>query len=190
MADQGSEGLFSPFLKNQRIRAARPHLSGRVLDVGCGSGSLAELVEPDRYLGVEIDSASMTIARQLFPAHRFVGELPPPGENFDTVVALAVIEHVPHPGQFLCELAGRLADTAAARIVCTTPHPSLEWVHTIGARIGLFSRAANEEHETLLDRRALERVGREAGLTLATYQRFLGGANQLAVYARDRELQD
>ena len=45
MADQGTEGILSPYLRRKRIQAATPYLKGGVLDVGCGGGVLATLVE-------------------------------------------------------------------------------------------------------------------------------------------------
>jgi hypothetical protein len=41
MIDQGLERLLPPFL----FKVARPCLSGRILDVGCGSEALAALVD-------------------------------------------------------------------------------------------------------------------------------------------------
>lgn len=74
-----------------------------MLDVGCGTGALAAFVSPDCYLGVEIDYDSLAKARA-YPWHRFEGALSNSGERFDTVIALAVIEHVPDPAGFLREL--------------------------------------------------------------------------------------
>ena len=71
MADQGSEGLLSPFLRRQRFSAARAFLHGDILDVGRGSGTLASEILPERYLGVEVDSLSLESAIGRFPAHRF-----------------------------------------------------------------------------------------------------------------------
>jgi SAM-dependent methyltransferase len=184
VADQGSEGLISPFLRKQRLRAARPYLLGKVLDVGCGSGVLAGVVHFDSYVGVDIDKTSLDQAAREHPRHTFSSALPPETESFDTVVALAVIEHVKKPAYFLAELALRLTTVSGARIVVTTPHPTAEWIHDAGARVGLFSRHANEEHEQLLDREMLTDVGVAAGLRLIKYRRFLLGANQLAIYAR------
>jgi 2-polyprenyl-3-methyl-5-hydroxy-6-metoxy-1,4-benzoquinol methylase len=184
MADQGAEGLLSPYLRKKRMQAALPYLKGRVLDIGCGSGMLATWIAPERYLGVDIDASSLAIARARFPAHHFTSESPAPGRKFDTVVALAVIEHVVNPAGFLRRLATYLDDAADSRIVVSTPHPSLDWIHDAGSTIGLFSRHANEQHEALLGRAELEDAGRQAGLRLLTYSRFLFGANQLAVYAR------
>lgn len=186
MADQGAQGLLSPFLRNQRIAAARPYLEGRILDVGCGAGSLAQYVNPQNYIGVDMDAVSLKIARRRFPEHVFYEKLEDNVEEeyFDTVVALAVIEHVPSPTEFLLTLTKYLRADENARIICTTPHPSMDWVHGLGARIGLFSRAANEEHEELLDRTLLMSSAQKAGLTLLTYKRFLMGANQIAVFGQ------
>ena len=186
MADQGSEGLLSPFLRARRLAVARPYLRGRVLDVGCGSGSMADLLPPERYVGVEPDAETLALARKRHPQHRFLASLPDDDE-FDTVASLAVIEHVVNSEGFLNDLAGRLKRVSAAQIVCTTPHPVADWIHTAGAHVGLFSRHACEEHEELLDRRKLQDIAERIGLRLAEYRRFLMGANQLAVFGRSKE---
>lgn len=184
MADQGAEGLLSPFLRKQRFAAALPFLRGKVLDVGCGSGGLCRYLAPDNYLGVDLDSESLRLASAQYPAYNFQAQFPPLEIKFDTVIALAVIEHVDDPRAFLHELAARLAQGDQGRVVITTPHPSMEVVHTLGARIGLFSRHANEEHEELLDRRALDQCARSVGLAIEHYRRFLFGANQVCVFRR------
>lgn len=184
MADQGSQGILSPFLRNQRIKAGRPHLKGRVLDVGCGSGALAAHVDAENYVGADIDEASIAAARRAYPNHRFEQTLALPQGEYDTIIALAVIEHVPDPSGFLGTLMERLAPGTDSRIVCSTPHPSMDWIHLLGSKVGVFSHSANEEHEELLDRQRLDDVGKAAGLKLVKYERFLFGANQIAVYSR------
>lgn len=184
MADQGAEGLLSPWLRKQRFKAALPHLKGRVLDFGCGSGMLAAFVDTDFYLGVEVDESSLQQACSNYPAHHFIPKLPDSEEKFDSIVSLAVIEHVNDPADFLSRLAGYLNPAPSSRVVITTPYPSVDWIHDLGAKIGLFSKHANEEHEDLLDRSKLEKAGLNAGLKMVTYQRFLFGANQVAVFAR------
>lgn len=184
MADQGSEGLLSPFLRKQRITAVKPYLTGRVLDVGCGAGVLAEWVDPQDYLGVDIDGVSLDKARNANPLHRFSTTLPAAGEKFDTITALAVIEHVKSPVDFLVMLSACLEESPDSKIVCTTPHLLLGWAHTAGAKLGLFSRHANEEHEILFDKKKLISVALTAGLKLVLYKRFLLGVNQLAIFGR------
>ena len=184
MADQGSEGLLSPFLRNRRLKAAKPYISGKVLDVGCGAGHLADYVEDALYVGVDIDAESLQTARLKHPHHNFLSELPPIGHVFNTVVALAVIEHSPDPLHFLKELSGRLCPGPEGRIICTTPHPSAGWIHKAGASIRLFSWHASEEHKRLLGRSDFEDMARECGLGIAQYRRFLLGVNQLCILGR------
>lgn len=184
MADQGTEGLLSPYLRRKRIQAVAPYLRGRILDFGCRSGALATQIDADKYLGVEIDNLSLQQAQGRFSKHCFDSKLPELSYKFDTVVSLAVIEHVSDPVDFLRTLAAYLGDAQSSHIVITTPHPSVDLVHDLGAAIGLLSRHANEEHEDFLDRSKLETAGKQAGLRLVFYSRFLLGANQIAVYAK------
>lgn len=184
MADQGTEGLLSPFLRNQRFRAAMPYLKGRVLDVGCGSGALAKFLEPDSYVGIEINNESLRLAQEKYTGYRFENSLSGIDDKFDTVVSLAVIEHVSNPEEFLINLANCLNDSEDSRIVITTPHPSVDWIHDLGAKIGLFSKHANEEHEDLLDKERLFACAEKADLELVLYRKFLAGANQIVVYKK------
>ncbi len=169
-------GLLTSYLATKRYSAARPHLRGRVLDVGCANGSLTEWCRADAYVGVDIDAASIEIARERHPEYRFQPDLPT-GETFDTVVALALIEHVDDPGAFIEQLRGLLRVDGV--IVLTTPHPRLEWAHTIGAKVHLFSHEAHEEHEELIDLPRMNAIAQGAGLEVFHHERFLFGANQL-----------
>lgn len=180
MADQAS-GLLSPWLRKRRQKKARPYIRGRVLDCGCGVGTLSEMCRPDSYLGVDVDEWSIDVARKTHPRFRFDTDLPETGE-FDTIVALAVIEHISDPVALLERFKSRLG--AEGRIVLTTPHPSIEYVHTIGARIGLFSAHASEEHERLIDYGRMKELSAKAGLVIEKYECFLLGANQLFVLRR------
>ncbi|CFQ31111.1 class I SAM-dependent methyltransferase [Yersinia bercovieri] len=185
MADQSAEGILSPYLKQKRFEAATPYLKGLILDFGCGSGALSMRVKAGDYAGIDRDELSLESAQKQFPQHRFLNTLPTPIEHFDTVISPAVIEHVSNPAIFLKMLTTYLSEKPSSRLVITTPHPFVDWVHDLGAKIGLFSKHANDEHEDLLDRQKLENAGIQAGLSLVEYKRFLFGANQLAVYKRN-----
>ena len=114
-------GLLSPYLRNRRLAMARPLLTGRVLDVGCAEGHLAESVPADRYVGVDLDPDILVEARAAHPDHVFMGlDQLDEGERFDTVVALAVIEHVPDPEGWLRRWAGMLEP--GGQVVLTTPY--------------------------------------------------------------------
>ncbi len=184
MADQATEGILSPWLRNQRFKAVLPYLKGHILDYGCGSGGLAQHIRPEFYFGVDVDRESIQKGHAINPKHSFVTDLSEVGHKFDTIAALAVIEHVTDPTAFLNNLKQYLAKNDNAQIVITTPHPAVDWVHDIGAAVGLFSKHANDEHEDLLGEEKLRQVGEKCDLALVKYQRFLFGANQLAVYKR------
>jgi SAM-dependent methyltransferase len=178
------EGLLSPYLRKKRTNAALPYLQGKILDFGSGLGGLASLIPEDRYTGLEVDGLSRGHAESCYPKHTFISQLP--GENckFDTIVALAAIEHIGDQVSFLRNLVDHLEDTPESCIVLTTPHPFVDWVHHLGAAVGIFSKCASDEHEELLDHAKLKSAGDQAGLTLVSYSRFLFGANQLAVYRK------
>jgi 2-polyprenyl-3-methyl-5-hydroxy-6-metoxy-1,4-benzoquinol methylase len=184
-------GLLTRRLQRARMRAIGPYLApkARVLDVGCGLTDLPARLED--YVGCDRDPVVLGEMRRRYPSARFVAwdaaadeaprELQETGP-FDVVLLAAVLEHVSEPGRLLGRVASLLAP--GGRVVTTTPHPIGRLPLEAGARLGLLSHAADEEHEDLLDRAGLAAAGRNAGLTLVTYERFLAGLNQTAVFAR------
>ncbi len=174
---QGGQGLLSPLLQRQRVRAVRGFLSGAVLDIGCGNGVLAAYCDQGTYLGIERDPAILMTAKATMPDYTFKAELPDAGCLFETVVALAVIEHIAEPAAALEEWAVHMQPNG--QMVLTTPKPAFEWVHEAGAKVGLFSHDAAEEHETLIDEASMANIAAAAGLKVTLYRTFLGGANQL-----------
>jgi ubiquinone/menaquinone biosynthesis C-methylase UbiE len=76
----------------------------RVLDLGCGTGNSpvrANLSDADEVVGVDIDEASLVIARQSFPHRTFQyarGEsLPFPDASFDRVVSAVALPYMDIP---------------------------------------------------------------------------------------------
>ncbi len=179
MTIQSSQGILSPFLQSQRLQAARPHIRGAVLDIGCADGALARYCDRNSYLGVDIENRAIETARAKNIGYRFEADLPEAAASFDTVAALAVIEHLPDPASALSAWAKYLKP--GGQIVLTTPLPALEWAHELGAKVGLFSHDAAEEHEVLLDEKALRARLEGTSLRIKISKKFLGGANQLFV---------
>ena len=178
-------------MQRARLAAAWPYLAdgeGEVLDIGCGLTDLPGVLPS--YTGCDRHPEVLGLNRARFPSASFFdwdvsAEEPPEllrrAGPFRTVLMLALLEHLPDPAGALRRAASLLRPDG--RLVVTTPHPSGRVPLEIGAALGLLSKHAAGEHETLLSRQALERAASAAGLRTATYRRFLLGGNQLAVLA-------
>jgi len=180
MADQ-TNGLLSSFLKKQRFAAVKGFLTGRILDVGCGTGALAGYVSPDCYLGIDVDSDSINQAKRTYPDTQFqctadFSDIP---GTFDTILLLAVVEHFCDPALLLAQLAHSMASDGT--MVITTPDPKFGWLLRVGGHLGLLSKEALEDHKELVGYSRLQQCADRAGLHVVTMRRFLCGANQLFV---------
>lgn len=183
-------GLLSGWLIDARTRAAAGCVSGAsVLDAGCNIADLAGAIPPNvDYVGLELVPEIVALARRLHPDRRIeVCDLEGdwPGwvldRRFDQVVLTAVVEHLREPAAVLARARGLLAP--GGTLVLTTPHPRARRLHGLGARLRLFSRDADDEHERFFDRAGLASLARAAGLRLIDYRPFQLGLNQLAVMA-------
>lgn len=187
MANQGREGLLSSYLVNKRINAAKIFLRGKILDFGCGSGSLSKFVSHKDYFGYDIDEESIVMARTKYPGYYFQSTPNIPVHAFDTVICLAVIEHLANPKELLINLTSYLKPSFESRIVLTTPNPSFKNIYHIGAKFGIFSRQADEEHQSFLDKKKFFILANETNLDVVKYKKFLYGANQLVVLRVNQE---
>jgi len=76
--------------------------NSRLLDVGCGNGRLLEALNGKKidYLGIDNSEALVKIARNNYPDKKFIGGdilnlKQTPGNNFDYIFCLAVLQHIP-----------------------------------------------------------------------------------------------
>ncbi|HNR33418.1 MAG TPA: methyltransferase domain-containing protein, partial [Candidatus Hydrogenedentes bacterium] len=124
--------------------------------------------------------------RRRFPDHTFLRkdldeDLLDLGRQFDTVLLVAVIEHVFNQKHLMRQLVPLLKPEG--RLVVTSPTPfGNDVVHRIGAALGLFSKDAAHDHVVIYNKRRFLLLAREFGLMLETYCRFQCGCNQLAVF--------
>ena len=179
--------LLTPYLSRARTRLVVDHLRGDVLDVGCQRGQLRDLAgdQVGRYVGIDLSADAIDAARAAHPDAEFhvidvdAEDLPFESE-FDTVVLVAVIEHVfdlAHLGHGLAR-----ALRPGGRVVLTTPTPfGNDVVHRLGARVGLFHQGAVDDHIAIFNRQRLRVLADEVGLRLVEHRRFQLGCNQVAV---------
>lgn len=102
-------GLFvNPFYfaRSNLAKAIGRHvsaLSGKLLDVGCGSKPYQSLFDVEEYLGLDIDSErsrKLGIADYFYDGNTF----PFQSESFDSALCNQVLEHVFNPDAFLSEI--------------------------------------------------------------------------------------
>jgi len=100
----------------------------RVLDLGCGNGSLSHMIAQQGYevVGIEESTSGIAIARLNFPDCQFIqGSIydPPKAEllnAFDVVISVEVIEHLFYPKE-LVRLARKLLKPGG-QLILTTPY--------------------------------------------------------------------
>jgi SAM-dependent methyltransferase len=167
--------------------AAR-HVSGAsVLDVGCNIAAVLDyLPRTIAYVGLEVMPEVVELNIQRFPDREFIAcdvQGPWPDDllrrRFHHVLLLAVLEHLSDPVSALAQARTVLAEGGS--VIVTTPHPTARRPHELGARLGLFSSDASEEHEEFFDATGLTRLAAVSGLNVVSYERFQLGMNQLAV---------
>lgn len=80
-----------------------PMLSGRLLDVGCGTKPYRSLFTVDAYIGLDIDSEG-PLKRGIADHHYDGKSFPFADVSFDSILCSQVLEHVFNPDEFLGEI--------------------------------------------------------------------------------------
>ena len=100
----------------------------RVLDLGCGNGSLSHAIAQQGYdvVGVEDSKQGVTIAKKSFPnchfIHSSIYDLPYSQlrNSFDVVISVEVIEHLLYPKELVRAAAECLKPNG--QLILTTPY--------------------------------------------------------------------
>jgi 2-polyprenyl-3-methyl-5-hydroxy-6-metoxy-1,4-benzoquinol methylase len=111
------------FAKIQHVVASRP--CANLLDAGCGEGmTLYQLNDllPDSVTAFDLNPACVEYTKSLFPAAEItvqnIYELPYKDHQFELVLCLEVLEHLPDPLQAIRDLKR----VAAGRLVLSVPY--------------------------------------------------------------------
>jgi len=181
----GISRRFSLFLQSIRVRAALPYVRGRVLDVGCDSGILVPLLpEGAIYVGVDLDPARVqTLKNSHLELEAYCLDVQkdviPAGKPFDTLVALAVIEHLDKPREFLERYVPLL--NIGSTIVLTTPTHLGERVHRMLQSVHVTSLTCSDLHHKIYHTPELEELLQSYGFDIVEARYFELGMNQLVV---------
>ena len=121
-----------------RIVSTEVPAGARVLDVGCGTGALLDAVQPAYGMGVDLSPAMVGLARGRFPRFSFrVGdaEALEPGEAFDWVMMVDVLEHLADPPSALASV--RRVCRPESRLVVVAANPAWQSILHLAERLGL-----------------------------------------------------
>jgi 2-polyprenyl-3-methyl-5-hydroxy-6-metoxy-1,4-benzoquinol methylase len=179
--------IFSNFATKKRLQQIRPFLHGRVLDLGCGYTRLPDVLAPGQsYTGVDRWESAINYARHRYPEHTFYLQdldeqtLSLPGAHFDTIVMLAVLEHLHYPETLFAKLHKFI--TPGGKLLMTTPSPFGDMIHKVGGRMGFFYSEEMVAHVKIYGKGEISRLALNSGYTLVNYQRFLLQTNQLIIF--------
>jgi len=128
-----SDKLISDNPIHQRLLkayiAAKPWITGQLLEIGCGEGRGVEQLLPlsESYIGLDKIAEVIEMLRAKFPNVDFRKAVIPPfdgflDESFDTIVSFQVIEHIPNDRLFLQEIYRLLKPGGKA--IISTPNNS------------------------------------------------------------------
>lgn len=120
--------LMSPLLELLSQNTSTNQKKLRILDLGCGNGSLSHLIAQQGHevVGVEESESGVRFARHTFPTCRFVQgsiyNLPDVElkNSFDFVVSCEVIEHLLYPRELV--RAAKKCLRTNGRLIVTTPY--------------------------------------------------------------------
>ncbi len=177
--------FVSLLLQRQRFLTVLPYLRGDVLDLGCNTGRIRAWLKPgQQYVGVDGSAGiaawwQSTRPEVEFHLRNLDCDALALGRQFDTVLMLAILEHLSWPENILKQMPEILKP--GGHLVITTPSALGDRIHHLGAKFGVFSRAAAEEHQAQFTEQSLRQLLSSQGLAVSLYRRFMFGGNQLCV---------
>ncbi|MBT4349570.1 class I SAM-dependent methyltransferase [bacterium] len=147
-----------------------------VLDIGCGyNAELLTTVEGKIKTGVGIDMSVNTKFKSSLSKIKLVEgrvdeKLPFKDNSFDSVSALAIIEHVEKPKMMLTEIL-RVLKPGGVVLLTTPPlisKPILEFM----ARLGIISRAEIADHKRYYTKKGLSVIMKKIGFSNISIKYF------------------
>ena len=160
-------------------------MHGRVLDVGCGPGTIIGFLPPDtEYVGVDSGRNAVEELLSIYPrvsAHvlDIQVEVLSCREPFDTILAIALIEHLKRPLDFLDLYLPLLAP--GGKIVLTTPTRLGDRVHRMLKVVGITNPGVSDVHHHIYGLYELVDLLEGRGLKVVHHRRFQMGMNQIVV---------
>jgi SAM-dependent methyltransferase len=179
--------ILTKYLEKKREKEVKSYIWGKVLDIGCGPAKAITYKEVTKYFGIELDKLCVEALRKKYPQGEFFSknlekEKINLSEKVDTILMIAFIEHIKNYENPIKQAMNNLKE--GGKIIITTPTKFGNWIHYIGASVGLFSKEARNDHKTILSRKDFLKIAKEYNLKLKKYKTFELFCNQLVVFER------
>jgi len=155
-------------------RLLRPSSADRVLDVGCGSGVVADHIASSgaQVIGVDANPAAVAFAADRFArsnlefVNGYVDELAYPDGAFTKIVFMEVLEHLPASDAVSALDTFRRLLAPGGRLLVTTPNYSGVWpaLEAVLDLTGLAAHMDTDQHVSRYNHSTLAEVAGGAGL--------------------------
>ena len=165
-----------------RIKTVLPHVSGRLLDIGCGANELARR-HGHGSLGVDVfqwGDVDLVVPD--------TAKLPYDDGSFDTVSILAALNHIPNRGEVLKEAYRVLRP--GGRMILTMIPPTISQVWHFLRRpwdADQTERGMKDGEVWGLTPAAVNQLLTNAGFAVTTEKRFMLGINRLTIGEKPRD---
>jgi 2-polyprenyl-3-methyl-5-hydroxy-6-metoxy-1,4-benzoquinol methylase len=178
---------FDRWLQRERIAKAAPWIphGSRVLDIGCADGALFRRLE-DRIrsgVGVDSDLAQRVVHQRYELIPGTFPEALAPGEPFDAITLLAVLEHVPTQRQTDLARACARHLVPGGHLVITAPGRLVDPILDALKLLRIVDGMALEEHHGF-EPSDTPKIFEAHGFELVKARRFQLGLNHLFVFRR------
>lgn len=177
-------------LQTWRIRKAARYLKpgNYVLDIGTADGALFDHLPNIRGIGIDVNPASEKFpANALFFQGYFpnaIKKFPKKQRQFDAIVLLAVMEHIPETEQhsLVAEIAKHLKSSGT--VILTIPSPLVDHIIHFLKFLRLIDGMEEGQHYGFKPQQTIP-LFEQNGFKLVKHQRFQLGLNNLFVFAKD-----
>ena len=161
-----SKGKFMEgFLQRYRFRMVIPYIKGDIMDFGGNEGELKKFVK-GKYLCVNYDNSVMD------------------NKTFDTIVSLAVIEHIEFNEVFsIFKKFKEKHLRKGGKIFLTTPTKMAKPILEFMAWLGILDKENIAEHKHYWSKEDIYILAEKTGFKVEKYKKFQSGVNQLAVFS-------